>query len=70
MVNSILMLTLNSLQCMFRIFILVILDVSMLAGVFPKIDDIVVRRRFQCIPNGCLTLHKFNRRKKEADAIF
>ena len=24
---------------MFRIFILVVLDVSMMAGVFPKIDD-------------------------------
>ena len=45
---------------MFRIFILIILDVSMMAGVFPKIDDIVVRRRFQCIPNGFLTLYKFN----------
>ena len=44
MMNSVFMLTLNSFQCVFRIFILIVLDVNMLAGLFPKIDDVIVRR--------------------------
>ena len=43
MMNSIFMLTLNSLQYVFHIFVLILLNVSMMAGSFPKTVDVTVR---------------------------
>ena len=50
--NYILMLTLNSFQCMFRILILIVFDATMMTGMFPNIDNVTFGRRFQCIPNS------------------
>ena len=55
---------------MLSISILIVLDIGVMACFIPKINNIMVGRRFQRIPNSCLALHKLCGRQNKAHTIF